>query len=283
MGWWIKIPKLIGTFRFVFTFQITSAPLEDDEINQERNNDEDYDEENNELINEQDSDQNHEQNRQQNKRADDKINSKKRKRSSENPDTDIHKNIRDAVCNLNSVLLNRKENDECDLHTQLLATRLREYPDGQRRQIMHGIDGFLLANPPQQLQHHQPYFRSTPSPVYSFSSSSNSSITARDRYPSRNTYVPQQFPTQGSIPDRPSSHNNYALQPQQFPVQISIPDRPSPQNCTYSYGIASPPATSSKSVPVGPVLPIQNRVTASQSILNEAHVDAIYEENYNNV
>lgn len=51
----------------------------------------------------------------------------KRKRPREDFETDIHKNIKVTVSNLNSILLNRKENDECDLYAQLLPTRLREY------------------------------------------------------------------------------------------------------------------------------------------------------------
>ncbi|XP_061383600.1 uncharacterized protein LOC116770408 [Danaus plexippus] len=103
-------------------------------------------EQNNELIN----DQHDEQISEKHKPVNNKKSFKspiKRKRTHEDSETDIHKNIKDTVSNLNNMLLNRKENDECDLYAQLLATRLREYSKQERRQIMHDIDGLLLANP----------------------------------------------------------------------------------------------------------------------------------------
>lgn len=90
------------------------------------------------------------------------------------------------------MLLNRKENDECDLNAQLLATRLRDYSKQERRRIMHSIDGLLLENPPQQLQKFDTYSQYAPSPTYSSSSSSRA----------------QQSPIQISIPD-----HTYVLQP----------------------------------------------------------------------
>ncbi|XP_047518168.1 uncharacterized protein LOC125058185 [Pieris napi] len=226
--------------------QITSDP---DNVNEDSDNiDRHGNEQNNELI----SDNNNAQSNVQNSEKDKPANNKKifkspvkKKRPREDCDTEIQKNIKDTVSNLNSILLNRKETDECDMYAQLLATRLREYSKQERRQIMHRIDGLLLANPPQQLQQFNRYSRSTPSPIHSIPSSSNS--------PSY-------------IPDRPTSRNNYVLRPQHSPVQISIPN------------------THSATATIDTVLPSQNftilsdEITqpyASQSIIDTALINAL--------
>ncbi|GBP12415.1 hypothetical protein EVAR_91726_1 [Eumeta japonica] len=141
---------------------------------------------------------------------------------------------------------------------------------------MHIIDGYLLSNPPQQLQVNRDP-RYTPSPIYSLSS--NNSVT-RDlpSNSSSNSYTSQPLRSpQISISERPPSHKSYLPQPQQSPILLSIADHTAPaHNPTYLYVISSSPAATASHPAItatfNPVPPTQNRVTIlSQEIITPSN------------
>ena len=139
--------------------------------------------------------------------------------------------------------------DECDMYGKILVTRLREYTTLERRRIMHGIDGFLLANPQNE---------NLCSPTHSFPSSSGSYRVISSQSP--------QSPVHISVQDRPNSQNSFFLQPQS-PVQISIPDRLLWHESAYSYLIE--PSISSTAE--NRVRILSQQITQPSHIINQAY------------
>ncbi|CAH1974264.1 unnamed protein product [Acanthoscelides obtectus] len=103
------------------------------------------------------------------------------------------------------------EDDDCDLYAKLLAIKLRELPNDERKLIMYQIDGLFISRINQRS-----YARHTPSPQY-YSRPSSMATTYAQHTPST------QFQ---DIPSRPTSVNTVYSEPVQTLKDFFHPCKP---------------------------------------------------------
>lgn len=61
--------------------------------------------------------------------------------------------IGETLTNLNTIIFNKINEDDCDIYAKLLANKLRRYDGYERLKIMYEIDGLLLRNPPSSMEY----------------------------------------------------------------------------------------------------------------------------------
>lgn len=52
--------------------------------------------------------------------------------------------MKNAFSTLNTVLSNQKNDDDCDLYGKLLASKMRQFNDLDKQELMYEIDGLIL-------------------------------------------------------------------------------------------------------------------------------------------